>query len=45
VVHLAVRSLPGSGTPAELMTAAGIDESAIVIAAQQLAGVAAEVRA
>jgi transketolase len=30
VVHLAVRELPGSGTPAELMAAAGIDADAIV---------------
>jgi transketolase len=32
VVHLAVRELPGSGTPAELMAAAGIDADAIVAA-------------
>jgi transketolase len=38
LVHLAVRGLPGSGTPAELMAAAGIDESAIVAAATKLAG-------
>jgi transketolase len=34
VVHLAVRELPGSGTPAELMAAAGIDADAIVRAVQ-----------
>jgi transketolase len=38
VVHLAVRGLPGSGTPAELMAAAGIDADAIVAAATKLAG-------
>ncbi len=38
VVHLAVRELPGSGTPAELMAAAGIDADAIVAAARNLAG-------
>jgi len=32
VVHLAVRGLPGSGTPAELMAAAGIDADAVVAA-------------
>jgi transketolase len=32
VVHLAVRDLPGSGTPAELMAAAGIDADAVVAA-------------
>ena len=37
VVHLAVRRLPGSGTPAELMAAAGIDADAIVAAARALA--------
>ena len=37
VVHLAVRGLPGSGTPAELMAAAGIDADAVVAAATALA--------
>jgi transketolase len=32
LTHLAVRSLPGSGTPTELMAAAGIDADAIVAA-------------
>jgi transketolase len=32
LTHLAVRALPGSGTPAELMAAAGIDADAIVAA-------------
>jgi transketolase len=32
LVHLAVRGLPASGTPAELMAAAGIDAEAIVAA-------------
>jgi transketolase len=38
IVHLAVRALPGSGTPGELMAAAGIDADAIVAAAGRLAG-------
>ncbi len=38
VAHLAVRALPGSGTTAELMAAAGIDSDAIVAAAKKLAG-------
>jgi transketolase len=37
VEHLAVRSLPGSGTPAELLREAGIDCAAIAGAAQRLA--------
>jgi transketolase len=37
VLRLAVRGLPGSGTPAELLAAAGIDASAIVSAARELA--------
>ncbi|MBV8301911.1 MAG: transketolase, partial [Candidatus Dormibacteraeota bacterium] len=41
VCHLAVRDLPTSGSPAELMAAAGIDAAAIVAAAQKLAGAAA----
>jgi transketolase len=36
VVHLAVRELPGSGTPAELLAAAGIDADHIAAAARQL---------
>jgi transketolase len=39
VTHLAVRSLPGSGTPEELMATAGIDADAIVAAVTQLAEV------
>ena len=39
VAHLAVRGLPGSGTPDELMAAAGIDVDSIVAAAKKLAGV------
>ncbi len=35
IVHLAVRDLPGSGTPAELMTAAGISAGQIAAAARQ----------
>lgn len=42
VTHLAVRGLPGSGSPAELMAAAGIDADAIVEAVR--AGTAAGVR-
>jgi transketolase len=38
VVHLAVRDLPGSGTPAELMAAAGIDADAIVAAVKSFPG-------
>jgi transketolase len=36
VVHLAVRDLPGSGTPAELLAAAGIDADHIAAAAREL---------
>jgi transketolase len=36
VVKLAVRDLPGSGTPAELLHAAGIDADAIAAAARSL---------
>ena len=43
IEHLAVRTLPGSGSPAELMAAAGIDEAAVVAAVQRLTGVTAEV--
>ena len=38
VVKLAVRDMPGSGTPEELLRAAGIDAEAIAGAARQLAG-------
>jgi transketolase len=38
VTKLAVRSMPGSGTPAELLAAAGIDASHIADAARELAG-------
>jgi transketolase len=36
VVQLAVRDMPGSGKPAELLTAAGIDADAIAAAARKL---------
>lgn len=36
VVKLAVRHMPGSGTPAELLAAAGIDAAAIIAAARKL---------
>jgi transketolase len=39
VVKLAVRDMPGSGKPAELMHAAGIDAEAIVEAVRRLAAV------
>jgi transketolase len=38
IVHLAVHGLPGSGTPAELMEAAGISAGHIVQAARDLLG-------
>jgi transketolase len=38
VTHLAVRTLPGSGTPAELMDAAGISAGQIADAARKLVG-------
>jgi transketolase len=38
ISHLAVRDLPGSGTPAELMEAAGISAGHIVQAARDLLG-------
>jgi transketolase len=44
VTHLAVRSLPGSGTPEELMATAGIDADAIVDAVNALTGQPAEAR-
>jgi transketolase len=43
VLHLAVREMPGSGKPAELLAAAGIDAEHIAAAARKL--VAAAVRA
>ncbi len=36
VIKLAVKDLPGSGTPAELMHAAGIDSDAILKAVKSL---------
>jgi transketolase len=36
LVHLAVREMPGSGKPAELLAAAGIDAEHIATAARQL---------
>jgi transketolase len=36
LTHLSVRELPGSGTPAELMAAAGIDADAIVAAVRAI---------
>jgi transketolase len=38
ISHLAVRGLPGSGTPAELMEAAGISAAQIAQAARDLLG-------
>jgi transketolase len=40
VVMLAVRELPGSGKPAELLNAAGIDAEHIADAARRLVGAA-----
>jgi transketolase len=45
VVKLAVRGMPGSGTPAELMAAAGIDAAHIAEAARDLVGQSAPVGA
>ena len=42
VTHLAVRGLPGSASPEELMAAAGIDADAIVAAVNTLVGAPAE---
>ena len=42
VTHLAVRGLPGSASPAELMAAAGIDADAIVAAVNMLIGAPTE---
>jgi transketolase len=36
VAHLAVREMPGSGTPAELLAEAGIDAGGIAVAARRL---------
>jgi transketolase len=38
IAHLAVREMPGSGTPAELLDAAGIDARHIADAARRLVG-------
>ncbi|HLQ56244.1 MAG TPA: transketolase [Streptosporangiaceae bacterium] len=38
IVHLAVRGLPGSGTPEELMEAAGISASHVARAAREILG-------
>ena len=43
VTHLAVRGLPGSASPEELMAAAGIDADAIVAAVTTLVVAPAEV--
>jgi transketolase len=43
IVKLAVRELPGSGTPAEQLAAAGIDADHIAEAARRLVGAAAQV--
>ena len=40
VVRLAVREMPGSGKPAELLAAAGIDADHIAQAARTLVGAA-----
>ena len=45
VAHLAVRELPGSGKPEELLAAAGIDADAIAAAARKLVQVGAAARA
>jgi transketolase len=42
VTHLAVRSLPGSASPNELMAAAGIDADAIVAAVNAVVGAPTE---
>ena len=42
--HLAVREMPGSGKPAELLAAAGIDADAIAAAARKLVSAAAVAR-
>jgi hypothetical protein len=38
IIHLAVRGLPGSGTPQELMEAAGISAGRVVQAAREILG-------
>jgi transketolase len=45
VVSLAVREMPGSGTPAELLAAAGIDAAHIADAVRRLVGVEAQASA
>jgi transketolase len=45
VVSLAVREMPGSGKPAELLAAAGIDAEHIADAARRLVGVTAQASA
>jgi transketolase len=40
MVRLAVREMPGSGKPAELLAAAGIDAAHIAEAARNLVGAA-----
>jgi transketolase len=40
LIHLAVREMPGSGKPAELLAAAGIDAEHIAQAARRLVGAA-----
>ena len=45
VMKLAVREMPGSGKPAELLAAAGIDAEHIAIAAKRVANVAASTAA
>jgi transketolase len=44
VAHLAVRELPGSGTSAELLDAAGISAEHIAAAARQLLGAAHDLK-
>jgi transketolase len=43
-IHLAVREMPGSGKPAELLAAAGIDAEAIAAAARKLVSAEAVAR-
>jgi transketolase len=42
--HLAVRQMPGSGKPAELLATAGIDADAIAAAARKLVSAEAVAR-
>jgi transketolase len=44
IVKLAVRGMPGSGKPAELLAAAGIDAEHVAAAARKLAGVPSGLR-